>query len=95
MGAVIGALAGAAIDDRRGMGDAAAAEHAGGVMVGAGRVRPPRRTRSAATTSPRQQCMYTKGSLVPGYGYLAIGARPPRRRAAPPHAGQVARVTSR
>jgi uncharacterized protein YcfJ len=77
VGAVIGTLAGAAMGGRRGAGDAAAAGAAMGAVVGAGQSSATAWDAQRRYDIAYQQCMYTKGNLVPAYGYRSPSVPPP------------------
>jgi hypothetical protein len=79
VGTALGALVGAAGGGERGVGSGAAAGAAMGAMAGAGQ------SGAAAWSAQRRydiaysQCMYSRGNVVPQYGY-----RPPPQAAPPP-----------
>lgn len=82
-GATIGALAGAAVGDHRTAGAGAAMGSVIGATAGASRSGFIVANQQRRYDIAYQQCMYSKGNLVPGTPYSSHGWMPPAPRSAP------------
>jgi uncharacterized protein YcfJ len=83
-GAVIGAVAGAALGGDRGAGAGAAMGTVVGASAGANQSAWVAANAQRAYDIAYQQCMYSKGNLVSGAGYMTYGRMAPGSSPMPP-----------